>query len=312
MTQTPATTTFIGCDVGKASIAVFNTQTNRTYTIRNNQDDLENFAKSLDDTCLVVCEPTGGYETALIAALVQQGCAVHRADAGKVKAFIRSFGTLGKSDAIDCKGLARYGVERSAQLVRWQPHDAEREQLHHLVMLRRDLVEARTAWANRSSAPTGAAVQAHIAPVTACLDEQIKRIDADIKALIERHASLRTADKALRGIKGIGPTVAASLLALMPELGRLNRRQAAALAGLAPHPNQSGKMDGYRRVKGGRPEIKRVLFLAALSAARHHPSLRDTYQRLLERGKKPLVALVAVMRKMIIICNAVLRPGALA
>ena len=140
------------------------------------------------------------------------------------------------------------------------------------------------------------------------MDEQIKRIDAEIAALINDHSSLRAADKALRGIKGIGPKVAASLLALMPELGRLNRRQVAALAGLAPHPNQSGKMDGYRRVKGGRPEVKRVLFMAALSAAKHHPTLRETYQRLLGRAKKPLVALVAVMRKMIILCNAVLRP----
>ena len=301
-------TFFIGCDVGKDTIVVFDTRTNRKSTLRNTQADLERFAQSLDNTGLVVCEPTGGYETALIAALVQAGRAVHRADANKVKAFIRSFGTMGKSDGIDARGLASYGQERHATLPRWQPHDAERDQLHHLVMLRRDLVEARTAWTNRRSAPTGTAVRAHITPLTDCLDDQIKSIDAEIAALIDDHASLRAADQALRTIKGIGPKVAASLLALMPELGQLNRRQAAALAGLAPHPNQSGKLDGYRRVKGGRPEIKRVLFLAALSAAKHHPALRETYQRLLKRGKKPLVALVAVMRKMIIICNAVLRP----
>ena len=175
-------------------------------------------------------------------------------------------------------------------------------------MLRRDLVEARTAWTNRRSAPTGAAVRAPLTPGTDCRGGQMKSINAEIAALIDDHALLRAANQALRTIKSIGPKVAASLLALMPELGQLNRRQAAALAGLAPHPNQSGKLDGYRRVKGGRPEIKRVLFLAALSAAKHHPALRETYQRLLERGKKPLVALVAVMRKMIIICNAVLRP----
>ena len=301
-------TAFIGCDVGKTHISIFDTRTNRATTLPNSPADLERWVRTLDDTCFVVCEPTGGHETALLAALVQAGRPVHRADACKVRAYIRSFGTLGKSDTIDARGLARYGQDRHAALARWQPNDAERDQLHHLVMLRRDLVESRTAWGNRRAAPTGAALDNHIAPVVTCLEAQIARIDAEIQALIDAQPALRAANKALRGIKGIGPKVAASLLALMPELGRLNRREVAALAGVAPHPNQSGARDGYRRVRGGRPEVRRVLFMAALSAARHHPTLSQTYQGLLGRGKKRLVAMVAVMRKMIIICNAILRP----
>jgi transposase len=112
--------------------------------------------------------------------------------------------------------------------------------------------------------------------------------------------------------QAIGVVTAASLLALMPERGSLDRRQVAALGGLAPHPNQSGASDGYRRTKGGRPEVRKTLFMAALSAARHHKTLRPFYETLIARGKKKLVALVAVMRKLLIICNAVLRPGAAA
>ena len=114
--------------------------------------------------------------------------------------------------------------------------------------------------------------------------------------------------KTLTSITSIGVTTASALLALLPELGSVDRRQIASLSGLAPHPNQSGYSDGYRRTKGGRPEVRRALFMAALSAARHHETLRPFYDKLVAAGKKKLVALVAVMRKLIIICNAMLRP----
>lgn len=116
----------------------------------------------------------------------------------------------------------------------------------------------------------------------------------------------------MRSIAGIGQTTAAQLAALMPELGTLGRRQAAALAGLAPHPRQSGSNDAYRRTRGGRPEIKQTLFMAALAAARHNPTLRDFYQRLKHNGKKPIVALIAVMRKIIVIANARIRDAQLS
>ena len=111
----------------------------------------------------------------------------------------------------------------------------------------------------------------------------------------------------LQTITGVGPVVATSLLALMPELGQLGRHQAAALAGLAPHPNQSGTADRYRRTRGGRPEVKRALFMAAMVAAKHNPQLKAAYQRMIANGKKPLVALTALMRKIVVIANARLR-----
>ena len=312
MTQdTTDPTRFIGCDVGKTSIVVFDSRDSRTVTVPNRPNDLAAFAASLDDTCLVICEATGGHEAALLTALIQAGRAVHRADARKVKAFIRSFGILGKSDTIDARALSGYGQERHAKLARWQTPDPERDRLQALVLTRRDLVADRLGCKNRLSAPGAAAIQPYLGKLLACLDRQIAAITRDIAALIRAHGTLGQAIKAIRGIVGIGATTAAALLALIPELGALTRRQAAALSGLAPHPPQSGATDAYRRTRGGRPEVKRVLFMSAMVAAKHDPTLRAFYQRLLTNGKKPMVALVAIMRKLVVICNAVLRQHAI-
>jgi transposase len=300
---------FIGCDVGKSHIVVFDSRDNRTRRIPNRAEDLTLLAKTLDPDCLVVCEATGGHEAALLAAMVEAGIPAHRADARKVKAFIRSYGTLAKTDAIDARALARYGMERHASLVCWQPRDAWRDQLQSLVLTRKDLVDTRVAYANRLGAPGGQAGRPFIEATLAALDEQIAAIEAATKALIRDNEPLKQAVKTLVSITSIGFTTASSLLALMPELGSLNGAQAGSLSGLAPHPNQSGFTDAYRRTKGGRPEVRKVLFMAALSAARHHKTLRPFYEKLIAKGKPKLVALVAVMRKLVIICNAMLRPA---
>ncbi len=298
---------FIGCDVGKKTIVVFDSRAASTRSVPNHPDDLKNFAAELDRDCFVVCEATGGYEAALLDALAQAGRAAHRADARKVKAFIRSFGILGKSDAIDAKALARYAQDRHTELSQWLAPDLYRTQIQALVMTRRDLVVQRTAWNNRLTGPSAGAAKPYIdAMVNAC-EQQIKAIEAAIGGLVQNHKSLGGAVQILRTIGGVGPKVAPGLLALMPELGSISRQRAASLAGLAPHPKESGTNKAYRRVKGGRPEIKRILFMAALVAARHDPKFKAFYQRLIENGKKPLVALTAIMRKIITIANAKLR-----
>jgi len=298
---------FIGCDVGKTTIVVFDSRDRQTRTISNNPNDLAAFAAELDSNGFVVCEATGGYETALLEALSKAGIPAHRADARKVKAFIRSFGILGKSDAIDAAALSRYGKDRHAELTRWLPRDEHRIQIQALTMTRRDLVAQRLAWNNRRQSPTVGAAQPYIQKIAQCLDEQIEAIEAAIAALINDNKTLERAVKVLRTIGGIGPKVAPALIALMPELGSISRKRAAALAGLAPHPKQSGTRDAQRHVKGGRPEIKRVLFMAALVASRHDPKSKAFYQRLIQNGKKPLVAITALMRKIITIANAKLR-----
>jgi len=303
---------FIGCDVGKAEIVVFDSATGRTTKLANDGAVLARFATSVDPDALVICEATGGYEAALLDALITAGRSVHRADARKVKAFIRSLGILGKSDAIDAKALAQYGRERHDRLIRWQPRDHKRDQLQLLISMRRDLVRQRVAFGNRRQAPGMAPIEPRLARILAALDAEIAGLDADIDTLINACEPLRQTVAVLRSIPGIGPATAAQITALMPELGTLGRRQAAALAGLAPHPRQSGTTNAYRRTRGGRPEVKQALFMAALAAARHNPSLRNFYQRLKLNGKKPIVAITAVMRKLIVIANARIRDAHLS
>jgi transposase len=157
-----------------------------------------------------------------------------------------------------------------------------------------------------------APIEPRLVRILAVLDAEIAGLDTDIDTLINACEPLRRTVSVLRSIPGIGPATAAQITALMPELGTLGRRQAAALAGLAPHPRQSGSKDAYRRTRGGRPEVKQALFMAALAAARHNPTLRDFYQRLKNNGKKPIVALIAVMRKIIVIANARIRDAQLS
>jgi transposase len=298
---------FIGCDVGKTTIVVFDSMTGRLRSIANEPEALSDFASRLEPTSFVVCEATGGYEGALLAALLAAGVPVHRADARKVKAFIRSFGTIGKTDAIDAKALARYGNDRSAELARWQARDHDRLRLQALVLIRRDLVRDRLAYANRRAAPGAGPAHAHLDALLASFDAQINAVEADINALTAQCEPIARAVKTLIAIKGMGARTATALIALVPELGSLGRRQAAALAGLAPHPKQSGVTDAYRRTRGGRPEVKRILFMAALAARNHNPTLKAFYQRLVQAGKKPLVAITAIMRKLVVIANAKLR-----
>ena len=298
---------FIGCDVGKHAVVVFNSSTRTTTSIRNTRKHLGRFAQSLGPSCLAICEATGGYETALLEALGQAGIPAHRADARKVKAFLRSEGVLGTSDRIDAAGLAGYGREKHERLSRWTPTNPLLASLQAMVQTRRDLVADQTAWTNRAKAPGTAPVQREIHAILAAIARQIARIDLRIRQLIERSRPLQQAVAVLRTIKGIAQVTATTLLALLPELGTMDRRRAPSLSGLAPHPNQSGTCDGYRRVRGGRPDIKRVLFMAALTACRHDPVIAPFYQRLIEAGKKKLVALTAAMRKIIVIANARLR-----
>lgn len=297
----------VGCDVGKAEIVVFDQSTGKTTTLANQPAALADFAASLDPNCLVVCEATGGYEAALLSALSAAGRAAHRADARKVKAYIRSFGTLGKTDRLDAQALARYGAERHQGLARWNPPEAAQSRLQALVLLRRDLVADRTAWNNRRKAPSAHHAQDVHALMIATLDAQIGAVEGQIKATIDTCSPLKQNEKTLRRIAGVGPAVSGGLIALMPELGTLDRREVASLAGVAPHPQQSGQSNGYRATKGGRPEVRRLLFMAALAASRSKSELAEFYKRLVANGKKPIVALTALMRKIIVIANAKIR-----
>ena len=297
----------VGCDVGKATITMFDTLTGRTSELANQPEALATFVQELDDDCLVVCEATGGYERALLTATFEAKVPAHRADARKVKAFIRSLGCLAKTDAIDARGLARYGQERHRDLARWQPLGEVRDELATLVRLRRQLVTHRAALTNQLKAPGGAAAKPHLQAAIDNASDRITAIETDIDALIDKDQDIDDVVTIIAAIPGCGRRTAISIAALMPEIGTTSRRCITSLAGLAPHPYDSGERRGYRHTRGGRPEVKEALFMAAMAARNHNPDLKTFYTRLVENGKKPLVALTAVMRKLITIINARVR-----
>lgn len=297
----------IGCDVGKDHVVVFDPRTGKACAIANEPGALAAFADTLTADCLLVCEATGGWEAGLLDAALAAGVPAHRADARKVKAFIRSLGRLAKTDRIDAEGLARYGRERADRLERWQPREPDLVSLQALVRLRADLVAQRAACRQRLKAPGADAIRNHLEPLVDRLCDTIDRIDGEIRELVRNSPTLQTRHQVLSDFEGCGPVVTTGLLALLPELGSLDRKAIAALAGVAPHPRQSGRTDGYRNLRGGRPEVRRLLFMAALSAARYNPSLKAFYERLVNNGKKKIVALTAVMRKIVTILNARIR-----
>jgi transposase len=194
----------------------------------------------------------------------------------------------------------------------WQARETIRQHLQSLVLTRTDLIKDRVAYQNRLGAPTSEPAKTALLSVLDCLKQQIARIEAQIKTLLKTCPKLTQDLKILRSVPGIGEVTANALLALMPELGTLNRREAAALAGLAPHPRQSGAKDAYRPTRGGRPEIKRTLFMAGLQATQKASPFHGEYQKFIKNGKKPLVAIIAIMRKIIVIANARLRDQNLA
>ena len=302
-----APASIIGIDVAKASVTIFDAASGRCWRVANTAQALREALQPLANRTLAVCEATGGYERAVLEAACALGLAIHRADAAKVKAFIASHGGNAKTDPQDARWLARYGAEREARLVRWSPPDADREALGELVCARRALVDERVRVKNRRAAPGGAHIDDLYRQHEAHLDAMIEAIDARLTALIETCDGLKRAEAALRTQPGTGRTVARTLLALLPELGTLCPKQAASLAGLAPHARQSGAWQGRQRTYGGRDGLRPMLFMAALTAARRHPALAAFYQRLLAAGKAKRLALTAVARKIVVIANAILR-----
>lgn len=293
----------LGFDVAKDTIAVCDGR--NATVIPNQRQQIRRFLRNCDAD-LAVCEPTGGHEAVLLEECLRCQLAVHRADTRKLKAFIRSRGRIGKTDAIDARELAAYGLERWASLTLWCNPDPCQAKLKALVRRRADLVTIRVAEHNRAKAPGGRMLDDTFKAVLDVIDLQIRRIDEAIRTLMRSSPLKRSADIAT-AMKGIGQTTAAALIATLPELGQMDRRKAAALAGLAPHPNESGKKIGYRRMRGGRTGVRAILFMPAMQAAQGRGEFATFYKRLIAAGKKPILALAAVMRKIVITLNARIR-----
>lgn len=297
----------LGADVAKDSVVFHDSVTGRCWSVSNSAAALGQALIPYANYDWLVCETTGGYERLLLEASASAGPPACRADAARVKAFIASHGGRAKTDRIDAAWLSRYGLERAHQLKTWRAPAPEREAFAELLRHRQDLLAQRVQARNRRSAPGGVWLHPLLDEQIAFLTGQIQRLDAQLSQVLENTPDLARDEQALRAIPGIGPIAARTLLAFLPELGQLGPKQAASLAGLAPHPHESGQTRRRRRMAGGRTGIRPVLFMAALTAARSHPVLAGVYQRLLTAGKPKRLALAALARKLVVIANAVLR-----
>jgi transposase len=302
---------FIGIDIGKFSffVAIYNNKDVREYP-----NDLVGISQFINDykgflqSGLTILETTGGYEMELLVSLCSKNFKVHRANTRKVKNFIRSYGNDAKTDLLDAKALALYGFERGDKLDIFIPQSERMLELYQLVQRRNDLKQMIIAEKNRLKAPRNNFIRNSCESIISSLTKQIELITQAINELIKSDKILNAKKGVLKEIPGIGELIANELIALLPELGAMNRKQIASLAGVAPKANDSGKFSGYRSVpKRGRNGIKPVLFIAAMAARNSNSYLKEFYQKMIANGKRKMVALTALMRKIIVIANAKVR-----
>jgi transposase len=304
-TSTPAP--FVGIDVSKAHLDVAVRPAGAAFRLENTPAGLAELVARLGPLApaLVVLEATGGYETPAIAALQAAGLPVAAVNPRQARDFAKGVGRLAKTDRIDAAVLAHF-----AEAVRPPTRpaaDAQRQALDALLTRRKQLLEMRVMESNRRATVADAVVAAGLDRHLSWLDGELAEADRRLEEAVRSSPAWPRRDELLRSIPGIGPVASRTLLAALPELGTLSGAQAAALAGLAPYARDSGTIRGPRAIRGGRPDVRRVLYLAALSAARHAGPLKRFADRLRARGKRAKVVLIAVARKLVTIANAVLR-----
>jgi transposase len=300
---------FVGIDVSKGHLDVAVRHDGPAFRVANQPRGLAELVGRLAPLApaLVVVEATGGYELPLIAALQAAGIAVAAINPRRARDFARASGKLAKTDAIDAAVLAHY-----AEAIRppaSPPRPEDRATLDALVTRRDQLLSMRVMEGNRRAATAEARARASIERHLGWLDAEIAEAGRQIDEAIRSSPERSRQDELLRSIPGIGPVVSRALLASLPELGRLTGGEAAALAGLAPHARDSGATRGARSIQGGRPAVRRAMYLAALAASRCQGPLREFAERLKGRGKRGKVVLIAVARKLVTIANALLRDG---
>ncbi len=300
---------FVGVDVSKAHLDVAVRPDGAAFRLENTPAGLAELVARLarPGPTLVVLEATGGYERPAVAALQAAGSAVAAVNPRQARDFAKGVGRLAKTDRIDAAVLARF-----AEVVRppARPAEpAERAALDALLTRRRQLVEMRVMESNRLEAAADPTVRAGIERHVAWLEAETAEAERRLDEAVRASPAWRERDELLRSIPGVGPVAGRTLLAALPELGSLTGGQAAALAGLAPFARDSGATRGPRSCRGGRPDVRRAMYLAALTASRHGGPLKEFADRLKARGKRAKVVLIAVARKLLTIANAVLKSG---
>ncbi len=300
---------FIGVDVSKDWLDVHHLCSDHrggAQQIANGGRELTAFARrAARQGAWVIFEATGGYDRPLREALERAGARFSRVNPARARDFARAIGVIGKTDRVDARILALMGERlRPAPT---EPVPAARRALQAQATRRLQLVEMRKQEATRLQQTADAGARADIRSHIALLGRRIARFDARIAELVAEDEAFARTERRLRTAPGIGPVVAATLVAELPELGSLDRRRIAALVGLAPVARDSGKRNPPRAIAGGRPVLRRMLYLAALQASRRHPRFMAFRARLQDQGKPPKVAIIAVARKLLTTLNAMLR-----
>ena len=306
MTTIRAESEFVGIDVGKDWLDIALSGSQAVWRESNNEAGIAAIltcVKALQPQ-LIVVEASGGYEQRLVQTLLLNNLAVAVVNPTRVRALAKATGKLAKTDAIDARLIAEYAAKVQPEAL--TPKDACEIRLKALITRREQLVEMRAAEQNRLGT-VDASMHADVREHIEWLSRRIKEMDTAIQELIHTLPEWEEQVKILESMKGVGFMTAVTLLAEMPEIGRLPRQKIAALAGLVPFNRDSGKKRGKRRIFGGRKGIRRVLYMACLSAVKHNPVIRSLYLRLLSKGKAFKVAITACMRKMLVILNAMVR-----
>ena len=304
----PSSPIFAGVDVSKATLDVASTAAPEAWSVSNSSDGIAELVERLREIgpVLVVMEATGGFEVPAAAALAAAEIPIVIANPRQVRDFAKSTGQLAKTDAIDAHILALF-AERVRPQVRPLPDDEARI-LDAIVARRRQIIGMITAEKNRLG-PALPAVHKSIQQNIHWLERQLERVDSDLDSRIRKSPVWQAKHNLLRDVPGVGPNLARTLIAELPELGQLSHKQIAALVGVAPLARDSGLFRGKRTVWGGRASVRCALYMSILSATKWNPVIRTFYERLRAQGKPPKVAMVACMRKLLTILNAMVRDG---
>jgi transposase len=300
-------TTCVGIDVSKDRLDVHLRPSGEAFAVTRDGKGLENLVERLAalDVSVIVLEATGGFETTVAAALAGASLPLAVVNPRQIRNFAKALGKLAKTDAIDAEVIALFAEKIGPQA---RPVASPQAQaLGELVARRRQVVEMIGMEANRRRRVGDKRLVKKINRHVAFLEKELAEVDADIDAGVRATPAWREAEEILVSVPGVGPVTARTLIAELPELGRLDRRKLAALVGVAPFNRDSGAWRGHRMIAGGRTSVRNVLYMAALVAIRHNPVVRATYLRLVQRGKPKKVAIIGCLRQLLTILNAMVR-----
>jgi transposase len=297
---------YVGIDISKDSLEVAMWGENHGAEVANNKKGIAKLVKQMLglEPKLIVVEATGGYEEAVVKAMFEAGLPVALVSPQRVRQYARAKGLLAKTDKLDAQILADYGKQIQPRL--FVGKSEERRQLSAWVGRRNQLNEMLQAEKNRLRTQDRS-LQKSLERVIECLEAELETINHQIEQFLQEHQEFEEQEQLLRTAKSIGRVTAVTLLADLPELGHLDRKEIAALVGVAPMNRDSGRKRGHRKTQGGRPAVRSALYMSALTGIRYNPILKTQYDHLIKRGKEKKVAITACMRKMLTILNAMMR-----